>query len=221
MKPLISTIMAVYNGEKFLTEAIESVLKQSLPSDEFIIVNNNSTDRTLEILKSYPKIKVLQQPIPGQFNALNMGVKAASGKYLNFIDADDVWHPDKNKLQIEFLENNPSIDMVFCYCEQFSTNPRDNSINYLPPQKCTIQLGLTIEREKFLQLGDLRTDIEAIFIYWFEHATSHGLSHRVLEDTLAYRRIHENNRSRNSSFGSNWTIVAREIIKQKKLRQTL
>lgn len=220
MEPLISTILPAYNGEHFLSQAVDSVLAQSLATDEFIVINNNSNDRTAEILKRYPEIKVLNQPILGQWHALNMGISQATGKYINFIDADDLWHKDKNKLQIEHLQDNPQIDMIFSFCQQFTENKSDNSQNFQLPQKGITQLCLTMERPKFIDLGLFKTELQAAAIYWFENAFSQGLKYDVLPETLAYRRVHESNRTRDEAYTKNLTVLAKQIIENKKLRQS-
>ncbi|MCS7093307.1 MAG: glycosyltransferase [Patescibacteria group bacterium] len=116
-KPLVSVIMPVYNAEKFLSQAIESILNQTYKNFEFIIIDDYSTDNSKEILKTYLKrdkrIKVF-------FNRKNLGIekvlmktkKIFRGKYYARMDADDISRKDRLEKQIDFLENNPDYVIV-------------------------------------------------------------------------------------------------------------
>ena len=215
MQPLISTIIAVYNGEQYLAEAIDSVLEQTLPSDEIIVINNASTDRTKEILDQYPQIKVYNQDEPSQWVSMNMGIDLAVGKYLTFLDADDMWLPDKNKLQLEFIQSNEEKDMVFCNCQQFVKNP-DGQIVYKAAQNAVLQWGMMIEREKFLKIGKFDKTFQASFIHWFQNASLRGFTYDVLPQVLAYRRVHLSNVTHTDKYRYNLTMLANKLIHQRK-----
>lgn len=105
---LISVVMPVYNGEKYLNEAIDSVLNQTFKDFEFIIINDGSTDKTEEIIKGYSdkRIKYIKQENTGIGGALRKGCNIASGKYIARMDADDVCLPNRFKVQFDFLEKN-------------------------------------------------------------------------------------------------------------------
>ncbi len=118
MKKLqISVIMSVYNAEKYLNEAIESILNQTFASFEFIIINDGSTDNSLKIIKKYQKndkrIKLINNRTNlGLIRSLNKGLKIAKGKYIARMDADDIALPKRLELQLEFLENKKEINLV-------------------------------------------------------------------------------------------------------------
>ncbi|MFX1466035.1 MAG: glycosyltransferase family 2 protein [Promethearchaeota archaeon] len=105
-EPMISVVMAVYNSEKYVQEAVDSILKQTFKNFEFIIINDGSTDKTQEILESYndPRIVLTHQKHMGLTKSLNKGIALAKGKYIARQDADDISLPDRLKKQIEFLE---------------------------------------------------------------------------------------------------------------------
>ena len=113
--PKISVIMSVYNGEKYLREAIESILNQTFTDFEFIIVNDGSTDDTLEIIQSYndERIKIInnEQNI-GLTKSLNKALKQAKGKYIARQDADDVSLPNRFEEQIKYLEEHSEIAVL-------------------------------------------------------------------------------------------------------------
>ena len=108
--------MAVYNGEAYLQEAIDSVLQQTFQEFEFIIINDGSTDRTAEILERYQKIDrriiVLQQDNAGLITALNWGCQVARGQFIARMDADDISSPHRFKRQLEYIEKRPEIGVL-------------------------------------------------------------------------------------------------------------
>lgn len=113
----VSVCMPVYNGARFLREAIDAVLRQSLTDFEFIIVDNQSTDKTVEIIKSYtdPRIKFFQNETNiGLIPNWNMAMSKASGEYMKIVPADDLIFPDNLKLLTEVLDKdvNKRISMV-------------------------------------------------------------------------------------------------------------
>lgn len=119
--PTVSVIIPVFNCEKFIGECIESVLKQTYRDFEIIVIDGGSTDNTLdEIRKFADKVTLIKSPkgIPYQHN---IGIKAAKGKYIAFLDADDLFLPENLKLKIEFLERNTFCGLIYCdsiWCDE-------------------------------------------------------------------------------------------------------
>ena len=92
----ISVVIPVFNGERYIAAAIDSVLSQTRPADEVIVVDDGSSDSTAAVLLSYGgRITVISQPNRGGADATNQGVAAARGAVLSFLDADDLWTPCK------------------------------------------------------------------------------------------------------------------------------
>jgi len=113
-EPIISVVMAVYNSEKYIREAVDSILNQTFRNFEFIIINDGSTDKTQEILESYndPRIVLTHQKHMGLTKSLNKGIALAKGKYIARQDADDISLPDRLEKQIEFLELHKDISLI-------------------------------------------------------------------------------------------------------------
>ncbi|MCX6714779.1 MAG: glycosyltransferase family A protein [Candidatus Uhrbacteria bacterium] len=107
--PLISVIIPVYNGERHISHALESVFAQQYPNLEVIVMNDGSTDNTAQILKTYTdRIRVITQANQGQSAARNTGIKHAKGTILGFLDADDLWtHHHIQSLLPHLLQNEP------------------------------------------------------------------------------------------------------------------
>lgn len=112
MKPLVTVVMATYNGEQFLAEAIESVLDQTYRNFEFIIVDDGSTDNTAQIIKAFEddRIKyVRKEKNSGIADSLNLGISIAKGKYIARIDDDDVCMSNRFEKQVAILEKREEV----------------------------------------------------------------------------------------------------------------
>ena len=119
MKPDISVIMSVYNGETYLEEAIESIRNQTFKNWELIVINDCSKDRTGEILENFMRLDERIQVHTNEVNlklpaSLNKAIALSSGKYIARMDADDISLPDRLKKQFEFMEGNPDISLSSC-----------------------------------------------------------------------------------------------------------
>lgn len=119
MSPKVSVVMAVYNGEKYLRPAIESILGQTFTDFDFIIVDDGSIDQTPEILKCYDdgRMRVISQDNQGLAASLNRGIRASSAEYIARLDADDLAAPMRLEKQVEFLDRNPDYVIVGAFME--------------------------------------------------------------------------------------------------------
>jgi glycosyltransferase involved in cell wall biosynthesis len=117
----ISVIIPTYNRAELLAETLLSALEQTLADREIIVVDDGSTDRTSEVAKTFQdRIIYLRQPNSGPAKARNAGIRLAKGKYIAFLDSDDLWLPEKLELQYRFLEQTASIGLVFTDVMWFS-----------------------------------------------------------------------------------------------------
>jgi len=117
MIPKVSVIMSVYNGEKYLREAMDSILNQTFTDFEFIIINDGSTDHTKQILESYTdsRIRLFHQKNIGLTKSLNKGLRVANGEYIARQDADDISELDRINQEVSFLDNNSEIALIGTY----------------------------------------------------------------------------------------------------------
>ena len=136
MGELVSVIMPVHNAGKYLEEAIRSVMSQTYSNWELLVVNDNSTDNSIDIANSLAsedsRIKVYDNPTPTGYPATprNMAVGLAKGRYIAFLDSDDVWLPNKIELQLPYFEESPRIGVVFSNYEKVDeeTNREDRVV---------------------------------------------------------------------------------------------
>ena len=112
--PLISIIVPAYNSARYLAEALDSALAQNYEPKELIVVDDGSTDETSQIIARYGnRLEALRQPNQGSAVARNAGIAASRGEYIAFLDADDLWLPDKLCVQARYLDRHPEVGMVY------------------------------------------------------------------------------------------------------------
>lgn len=113
--PAISVVMPVYNVEKYITAAIESVLAQTFADFEIIIVDDGGTDMSIDICESYtdPRIRIISQKNRGLAGARNTGILESRGEYIALLDSDDCWQPEKLALHKIHLDNNPQVGVSY------------------------------------------------------------------------------------------------------------
>jgi glycosyltransferase involved in cell wall biosynthesis len=120
----VSVIIPAYNAARYITDAIESVLGQSYPPSEVIVVDDGSTDETVEIVRRYgDRIILLQQCNRGPAAARNAGIGRASGEFIAFLDADDVWTSRNLELQVGMLTEHPEYVLTYGHVRRFTGSP--------------------------------------------------------------------------------------------------
>ena len=114
-EPLVSVIIPSFNAEDTIQDTVNSVLNQSYKNIEIIIIDDHSTDKTVEIIEEISKANskvqfyVLTENFGGPAKPRNLGIEQSKGEYLAFLDADDIWHPEKLKIQLEYMNSNGAI----------------------------------------------------------------------------------------------------------------
>jgi glycosyltransferase involved in cell wall biosynthesis len=199
-KHRISVVIPVYNGEKYIDEAIESVMNQSFKISEILVVDDGSTDNTEAVCKKYgDKITYLKQENSGAASARNLGVEKSTGIYLAFLDADDIWMEDRLRDGISEITKEDSEDIIFGMMKEFYSPDTDD--DFRNKYKCRkepfkgIHPGtMLIRKEDFLKAGYLTTKYETgEFIDWFKRAEEEGLTSKTLPSLVMRRRIHYTN----------------------------
>ena len=117
---LISCIVPVFNGERYLKEALDSILAQTYRPLEIIVSDDGSTDGTASVVAGYGEcVKYLWQANAGEAAARNLGLSAAGGHFLAFLDADDLWHPEKLTRQMACFQARPELDLCVTHVQNF------------------------------------------------------------------------------------------------------
>ena len=207
MAPLISVVIPVFNGERYLAEAIASVLAQEYAPLEVVVVDDGSTDGSAAIAEQFaPRVQCYRQPHAGLAASLNFGVTQTQGERLAFIDADDLWLPGRLALHCAALEADPKLDMVFGHVEQFISPELEN---LQPPPRVDfdplkgIHVGaMLIGRAAWARVGGFDPAWRiAVTADWYVRALEAGLTHRVLPEVVMRRRVHANNMTRRDRQG--------------------
>ncbi len=133
-QPSISVVIPVFNGEKFLHQAISSALQQTYPPHEIIVVDDGSSDATGQIAASFgSSIRFLKQVNQGPSAARNLGTQASTGNWIAFLDADDLWFPDKLAMQVAALEAHPDAGLLYTGRVELHPDGRTTEVRAQPP----------------------------------------------------------------------------------------
>lgn len=174
---LVSVIMPVYNSKEFLAEAIESVLEQTYPNWELVIVDDGSPDSSYEIAEKYQqkdsRIVLHKQKNGGPSSARNTAVDMAKGELIAMLDPDDVMFPSRLQEQVDFLHEHPEVSIVSCLCNYVNRHNKTLGTNYtdiLTVEDChryikenkivfCLHSGATLYKDAFLNVGGYKEDI--------------------------------------------------------------
>ena len=186
--PLVSVIIGVRDGEKYLDEALNSIADQCLSDLEVIVVDDGSKDASVAIAARHPvSPRILSQAPLGVGAALNTGIRAARGRYLAFIDCDDFWPKGRLDLMIGVIERDASLDGVLGQ----AVNTDEHLIAIGLPQPARVIGAWIIKRTSGLKIGEFRTDVaHAAIMDWSSRANHEGLKFKSLNEVVLLRRIH-------------------------------
>ena len=205
MTPAISVIMPVYNGEAFLSEAIDSILNQTFADFEFIIIDNASTDRTPEVLASYAsrdaRIRVHHEEKRGVAHAVNLAVSLATGRYIARMDSDDISLPARFQQQFDFLESHPDVGVLGGAATMITAGGKPLSIFRTPCSDSEIRaatggwftINATVMMRKEIVLAvSSRQQLRGAIDYDFLLRALEQCQFANLSEVVLLRRIHAN-----------------------------
>lgn len=220
-KPYVSVIVPVYNGVKFIAEAIESICAQNYHPLEIIIVDDGSTDDTSNIVQSYKNIRYIYQPNQGVAAARNTGIKNSSGELIAFLDADDLWEHNKLNVQVDCLLKHPHIGYTLGRQQNFLELGIDKPFWLRKEHLLNDHVGflptLIIRRRIFDRVGLFNSDyIISSDVEWFSRVKDACIPMMVVPEIVLFRRIHSANLSYQSKAGDPVLLRAlRESVRRK------
>ncbi len=201
----VSVVLAVWNGERYLDEALRSVLAQTRQPDEIVAVDDGSVDGTASILAAYPSIRTLRQPNAGPAISRNRGVSEAAGDVVALLDHDDVWEPHKLALQVAALEADPALGFALCAIDNFLTPGLPAVPAWVDrraigvPQPGFGTGSLVVRRSAFERVGPFDpATAPCDDSDWLVRALDAGIRFIHLDQALVRRRIHDRNLSNDS-----------------------
>ena len=195
MNPLVSVVIPVFNGERFLREAVRSVLDQQYAPLEIIIVDDGSTDGTATVARSLPAtVRYLHQPNQGPAAARNRGIEQAQGGLIAFADADDLWPPAKLEFQLPYLISDPAVEIVMGRVQLLSETG-------LTESAFSVNLGCAVIRKSVFDRVGLfdETMRYSEDVDWFMRARESGAAIMTIDAVTLFYRQHEQNMTRGKS----------------------
>jgi len=199
--PLVSCIVPVFNGERYVQEALESIDRQTYRPLEIIVVNDGSTDNTQTVVENLNmSLQYVQQANLGPAAARNKGVSVAKGDFLTFLDADDLWHQDKLIKQMTRFQAKPELDVCLTHLDHFMDSQSGwKSLSAQGARRLTNIPGyctqtLLTKRSTFEKVGPFDDRLKhGDANDWFMRVGDYGLCVELLSEILVYRRLHTTN----------------------------
>ncbi len=202
----ISVVIPAYNAERFLGEAIESVLSQTRRPEELIVIDDGSTDGTLAVARRYPEVTAISQPDGGPSAARNRGISKSDGDLICFHDAEDLMEPEKLSIQAGLMDDNPQLGCVMTTQSllhepgaelPFWSPGSDVPVRRIAPDTWTLSEhlpglgGSMIRRAAAVETGGFDEELShAEDLDFLQRATERGVVMATIVRPLMVRRIH-------------------------------
>jgi glycosyltransferase involved in cell wall biosynthesis len=220
----VSVVVAAFDAERYLGDAIESVLRQTRPPVEVIVVDDGSSDGTSQVAHGFGRaVRCVRQSRSGIGAAVNLGIALSCGEQLAFLDADDLWTENKLALQVDALESAAHLDMVFGHAQQFHspelTDQQRFRIRLHADPVPGIHRGtMLIRREALERVGPFATRWTlGEFIDWYARALDVSLSSSVLPEVIMHRRLHmDNSGIRDREARSDYVEILRVVLNRRR-----
>jgi len=217
-------MIGVYNGACYLGEAIESVLAQTHPAHELIVVDDGSDDGSGEVARSFaPRVTVIRQERGGMAASRNRAIAEATGDYFAFLDADDRFPPEKLERQLAVFAGEPELDVVYGHVTEFLSPELDaEALALLREPKHDVPWPtpnlMLVKRDAFFRVGLFSTTLRVgIGVDWYARAGEAGLRSAVPPVVVLERRLHaENNGIRERQFKPQYLHVLKEALDRRR-----
>jgi len=230
---IVSVIIPVYNSEKYLKETIQSVINQTIQNWELIIVDDGSSDSSAEIAEKIKlqdkRIRLIQKQNTGVSDSRNVGISNAKGKYISFLDSDDIWMPNNLKYKINLLESTYS-DGVYSFCEIINEHSEKtgivkkgneqvtlNDILLWKANYITIPSGLVFKTETIISSGGFNSQLSNNADQELLMRLLANNSKIILYESVTwFYRLHSSNMSSNIGVMEKDTLLTYSIASKKK-----
>ena len=197
----VSVVIPVYNGERYLGDAIRSMLEQTLPATELVVVDDGSTDASAEIAASFgDAVRLIRQENRGVASARNRGVRDANSTYVAWLDQDDLATPNRIASQLRAFDDPSPPDVVFGAMRQFISPEVPDDVRATlrcddRPQPAPLPSCFMAPKRVFDIVGELPGNTDTTFVDWYLRANELGLKFHYVPELITLRRIHGKNRS--------------------------
>lgn len=188
----IGVVVPAYNAEAFLGDALRSIFQNACAPLEVIVIDDGSTDRTLEVASEFP-VEVLRTAHAGVAAARNAGWKRVTGELLAWLDADDRWPKGRLQRQLGALISDATADVVYGHVQELM-HDAGGEVPLGPPTPGRLPGSMLIWRERFAEVGGFDESLHVgEFMDWLVRSRAHGLRELMLPDVCLERRIHGQN----------------------------
>jgi len=222
--PFVSVIVPTYNRARYTGEALDSILAQTFPDFEAVIVDDGSTDDTLDVIRPYlsdSRFKLIQQANQGTAAARNTAISHARGEWIAFLDCDDLWLPRKLALQAEVIRSYPRAALIFGNGIEFDEErdigpffrkrevfPDGADLRRVLTRNCFWTSSVMVRRRDVLEVGMLRADASGVDDYdlWLKVLERGGETRGVWEPVVRYRK-------RKESQGTNKAVMFGRLLR--------
>jgi glycosyltransferase involved in cell wall biosynthesis len=196
-EPTVGVVIPVWNGERWLGEALDSVLAQEHRPADIVVVDDGSSDASAALAERHgPPVRVACQANAGIGAARNRGIELVAGELVTFLDADDLLTPASLALRVEVLVRRPDIDMVFGAVRRFSETAAGAPVALNEPQAGHMPSAMLVRRAALERVGPFPTDTRvAEGLDWMLRARELRLGELTLADQVLWRRVHGHNNS--------------------------
>lgn len=197
--PRISVLIPTYNSAAFLGQALESVFAQTYTDYEVIVVDDGSEDDTAAVAAAYPSVRYIRKEHSGISATRNLAIAEARGEIIAFLDADDLWTPDKLEKQVAYLDAHPDCQLVFTQVKNFFDGPAEEmtarQAQLMQTEVAFCLPACCIRKEVFQMCGVFREDLEyGEDTHWTTRLWTAGINTKhCLKERLYLRRIHGGN----------------------------
>ena len=221
----VGVVIRTRNSARYVSESVQSVLDQSLPPTEVVVVDYASTDGTLALLETFkPEIRVIPQQRKGLAGAAQDGVDALSTPLLAFQDSDDIWPLERTAQMVQALEENPEFDGVMGRVAHFISpelSPEEAALFDVPegPQPGAGLPSLLVRRDVFKKAGELLDGLSAgEYFEWLDRIVAAGLRIEPIDALALHRRVHLNNFTRSASSKQDYLRAVRTVMARRRSR---
>ncbi len=227
-EPLVSVIIPVYNGDRFLADALDSVFAQTYRPIEVIVVDDGSTDRSGAVAQSRPGVRYVRQENAGVSAARNAAIHISRGELIGLLDADDVWLPEKLRLQVACMVENPECGLVASHNVHFLQQGLDRP-SWFPANRigkeesALIPSTWLVHRTTFDRVGLFDVSFrQSEDVEWLARAKDAGIAARIIEKPLVRKRLHDRNLMGNIAEGQQAMLRAlRDSVHRQQGREAL
>lgn len=208
--PLVSVIMPAYNAERFIRQAIQSVVNQTMPDWELLVLDDASKDETCAIVKEFENRDARIRLIEGKENAgparlRNLGIEMSKGIYIALLDSDDVWFPDKLKKQVEYVEATKA-DIIYCSYAMINEKDEKQCSDFVVSESATFESMLVqsviscstalLKKQSIQEYRFPEKYYHEDYVFWLR-LLKHGCVAKGLQEVLAAYRLLSDSRASN------------------------